>query len=462
MSDSQSEALDSSTIAALATATGRGGIGIIRISGPLARDIGETITQQKLTPRYAHYCQFFDNSEPRPVVIDEGIAIFFQGPHSFTGEDCVELQGHGGPIILDMLLNAVVELKARLAGPGEFSQRAFLNDKIDLTQAEAIADLINASSQQGARNALNSLQGMFSNKIESLIDSLTHLRIYVEAAIDFPEEEIDFLNDGKIENFLRDIRSQLTKLLEKSQQGVIMREGIRIVIAGKPNAGKSSLLNALSEKDTAIVTDIEGTTRDVLREQITIEGVPIHIIDTAGLRDNPDTVEEIGITKAQQEFQLADRVLLVVDSEKETNLNLDEVWPASGGPIPEPDRLTIICNKIDLNKKPYGFIEGQDTTTINLSTKDKRGLNTLKKHLLEVAGFTSTVEGSFTARRRHLEALTRTQDFVEHGVLQLANNAGELLAEDLRCAQQALGEITGNVSADDLLGKIFSDFCIGK
>ncbi len=459
---SSNEFLDTSTIAAVATAAGRGGIGIIRISGPLAKPIGEHIAQQNLSPRHAHYCQFYSNDKNQNIAIDQGIAIYFQGPHSFTGEDCVELQGHGGPVILDLILNTVLKHGARLAQPGEFSQRAFLNDKIDLAQAEAIADLINANSQQSARNALNSLQGVFSNKIDALIDQLTHLRIYVEAAIDFPEEEIDFLNDGKIATFLGEIRSQLKDLLEKSQQGIIMREGIRIVIAGKPNVGKSSLLNALSEKESAIVTDIEGTTRDVLREHINIEGVPIHIVDTAGLRDNPDKVEEIGISRAHQEFELADRVLLVVDSNTEAELDLESIWPATGGQQPDPQRVTILCNKIDLNAKAPGIVQGQEITTINISTQDKRGIDDLRRHLLEVAGFSSTTEGSFTARRRHLDALIRAQELVEHGANQLSVNAGELLAEDLRCAQQALGEITGALNADELLGKIFSDFCIGK
>ncbi|MCW8195568.1 tRNA uridine-5-carboxymethylaminomethyl(34) synthesis GTPase MnmE [Proteobacteria bacterium 005FR1] len=450
--------MDTSTIAAIATAPGRGGIGIVRVSGSKAKAIGQAITGRDLRPRYAHFAPFRDHNG---LLLDEGVAIYFHAPHSFTGEDCVELQGHGGPVVLDSILQTCLQHGARLAQPGEFSQRAFLNDKLDLAQAEAIADLIDATSQQSARNAVNSLQGVFSERIHELVEALTQLRIYVEAAIDFPEEEIDFLSDGRIANQLQSIRDQLTFLLRESQQGVLVREGIRVVIAGRPNAGKSSLLNALSEKNTAIVTDIEGTTRDVLREHIHIDGMPLHLIDTAGLRANPDEVERIGIERAQEEFAQADRILLVVDSNREPDLSLDKIWPDFVGPLPDRHKLTIVANKIDLHQHAARIDEGE-CSIVWLSAKHGQGLELLKNHLKSVAGFTGAGEGSFTARRRHLDALDRAQSFLDSAESQLTHGAGELVAEDLRCCQQALGEITGQMSADELLGRIFSSFCIGK
>ena len=303
------------TIVAIATAPGRGGVGIIRLSGSLSLSIGETISQQTLKPRHAHYGSFTDPEDGR--IIDQGLTLYFPNPHSFTGEDVVELHGHGGPVVLDQLLNIIIrggKGKIRLANPGEFSERAYLNDKMDLVQAEAIADLIDASSEQAARNAMNSLQGAFSTKINILVEQITQLRIYVEAAIDFPEEEIDFLNDGKIQQDLEQIRLQLINVLQQAKQGVLTQEGMKVVIAGKPNAGKSSLLNALAGRETAIVTDIPGTTRDVLREHIHLDGMPLHIIDTAGLRESNDQVEQMGIERAWQEIEQADRILLLVDS----------------------------------------------------------------------------------------------------------------------------------------------------
>lgn len=450
--------MDNSTIAAIATAPGRGGIGIVRLSGPAARSIGEKIVGRPLRPRHAHFRPFRD---PAGHLLDEGVALYFAAPHSFTGEHCVELQGHGGPVVLDSILQSCLQHGARLAQPGEFSQRAFLNDKLDLSQAEAIADLIDASSQQSARNAVNSLQGVFSERINSLVEAITQLRIYVEAAIDFPEEEVDFLSDGNIAGQLDKIRGQLSFLLQESQQGVLVREGIRVVIAGRPNAGKSSLLNALAEKNTAIVTDIEGTTRDILREHINLDGMPLHLIDTAGLRANPDEVERIGIERAQAEFAQADRILLVVDYNRESDLSLNKVWPDFVGAIPDRGKLTIIANKIDLQQQAPRA-EQDECDTIYLSTKSGAGMNLLKQHLTSIAGYTGAGEGSFTARRRHLDALERARRYLDHAEAQLAHGAGELVAEDLRCCQQALGEITGKMSADELLGKIFSSFCIGK
>jgi tRNA modification GTPase len=450
--------MHNTTIAAIATAPGRGGIGIVRLSGPHSKTIGEAITGRELRPRHAYFYPFRDAAGQ---LLDEGIALYFAAPHSFTGEDCVELQGHGGPVVLDAVLQACLQHGAHLAQPGEFSQRAFLNDKLDLAQAEAIADLIDASSQQSARNAMNSLHGVFSQRIHNLVEALTQLRMYVEAAIDFPEEEIDFLSDGNITRQLSNIREQLAHLLRESQQGVLVREGIRVVIAGRPNAGKSSLLNALAEKNTAIVTDIEGTTRDILREHIHIDGLPLHLIDTAGLRANPDEVERIGIERAQAEFAQADRILLVVDYSRELDLTLEKVWPDFIGEVPDQRKLTIIANKIDL-RQTQPSSENGECTILYLSAKSGEGLDLLKQHLKAVAGYTGAGEGSFTARRRHLDALQRAQQFLTQAETQLHYGAGELVAEDLRECQQALGEITGQVSADDLLGQIFSSFCIGK
>jgi tRNA modification GTPase len=448
------------TIAAIATATGRGGVGIIRVSGKNVLSIAQSIVKNSLKPRQAHYCDFYSADNQ---IIDQGLAIFFPNPHSFTGEDVLELQGHGGPVVLDMLLNTVLKLGARLAKPGEFSERAFLNDKIDLAQAEAIADLIDASTEQAARNALHSLQGVFSKRIHELVEALIQLRIYVEAAIDFPEEEIDFLTDGKIQKDLLDIETQLTKIFQEAKQGTLVRDGMRLVIAGKPNAGKSSLLNALSGRDSAIVTPIAGTTRDVLREHIHIDGMPLHIADTAGLRESPDQVEQIGIERAWQEIEQADRILLVVDANQNSITDIDYLWPESVNKI-DKSKIILIRNKVDLSQENTGIIKtknGQEH--INISAKHHHGIDDLRSYLKSIMGFQQTNESGFTARRRHLDALQRAYDFIQQGKIQLKTYAaGELLAEDLRQAQNALSEITGEFTPDDLLGRIFSSFCIGK
>ncbi|MCX2778517.1 tRNA uridine-5-carboxymethylaminomethyl(34) synthesis GTPase MnmE [Microbulbifer thermotolerans] len=452
---------DKDTIAAVATAPGRGGIGVIRLSGEKALPIARAICGGKaLQPRYAHYSNFFHGDQ----LVDQGIALFFPGPNSFTGEDVVELQGHGGPVILDQLLKAALELGARQARPGEFSQRAFLNDKIDLTQAEAIADLIEAGSAQAARNAINSLQGVFSEKIESLVENLTQLRIYVEASIDFPEEEIDFLADGKVAADLRALLQQLSAVEAQARQGSLLREGMRVAIAGRPNAGKSSLLNALAGHDAAIVTDIAGTTRDILRETIHIDGMPLQFADTAGLRQAPDKVEQIGIERAWEEIRQADRVLLVVDAQQAHSMDPEAVWPEFTAQLQATERLTLVLNKIDLTDYTAGLQAHTDgVPVIALSAKTGAGLGALKEHLKQCMGYSGAAEGNFSARRRHLEALSRARGFIEAGASQLqASGAGELLAEDLRQAQQALGEITGAVTADELLGRIFGSFCIGK
>lgn len=456
--------LERDTIVAIATAPGKGGVGIVRLSGEQALTIAKTITQRKsFQARFAHYANFYQagNSEQ---LLDQGIALYFQAPNSFTGEDVIELQGHGGPVILDAIVQECIKLGARMARPGEFSERAFLNDKIDLAQAEAIADLIDSASLEAAKNAVRSLQGEFSNKIHSLVEQLIHLRLYVEAAIDFPDEDIDFLSDGKVENDLLAIIAELELLLGQAQQGRILQEGMTVVIAGKPNAGKSSLLNALAGFEAAIVTDIEGTTRDVLKEHILIDGMPLHIIDTAGLRDSPDLVEQEGIRRAWQAIHNADAILLVVDSSTQAIENSATIWPEFTRQLNQNDHLTVIANKCDLNNASAGISQDQQgNTLIHLSAKQKIGIDLLREHLKKIAGFNQQGEGGFTARRRHLDALEKAMTYLQNGKNQLLNaGAGELLAEDLRYCQQHLNEITGEFTADDLLGRIFSSFCIGK
>jgi tRNA modification GTPase len=449
------------TIAAVATAQGRGGVGIVRISGPLAGSLARAVCQRQLRPRYAHYGPFFADDTQ---VIDEGLALFFPAPNSFTGEDVLELQGHGGPVVLDLLLRRCLELGARQARPGEFSERAFLNDKLDLAQAEAIADLIEASSAQAARNALRSLQGEFSRRVHDLTERLIALRIYVEAAIDFPEEEIDFLADGHVLGLLEDVREQLSTVLREAGQGALLRDGMTVVIAGRPNAGKSSLLNALAGREAAIVTEIAGTTRDVLREHIHIDGMPLHVVDTAGLRDTEDQVEKIGVERALKAIGEADRILLVVDATAAEAADPFALWPEFLDLRPDPAKVTLIRNKADLSGEPVALeVSSDGHVTISLSAKSSAGLDLLREHLKACMGYEQTAESSFSARRRHLEALRQASTYLDHGHAQLTlAGAGELLAEDLRLAQQALGEITGAFSSDDLLGRIFSSFCIGK
>ncbi len=453
--------ISTETIAAVATAQGRGGVGIVRVSGPLVQSIALAVSGHELKPRYAHYGPFNDADGQ---VLDQGLALYFPGPHSFTGEDVLELQGHGGPVVLDLLLRRCVQLGARLARPGEFSERAFLNDKLDLAQAEAIADLIEASSEQAARNALRSLQGEFSKRVHKLTERLINLRIYVEAAIDFPEEEIDFLADGHVLKLLDGVRADLAGVLKQAGQGALLREGMTVVIAGRPNAGKSSLLNALAGREAAIVTSIAGTTRDVLREHIHIDGMPLHVVDTAGLRDTDDHVEKIGVERALKAIHEADRVLLVVDASAPEALDPFALWPEFLQQRPDPAKLTLIRNKADLSNEPVAMQVCEDGhVTISLSAKSTEGLDLLREHLKTCMGYEQTLEGSFSARRRHLDALKQASTALEHGHAQLTlAGAGELLAEDLRQAQQVLGEITGAFSSDDLLGRIFSSFCIGK
>lgn len=449
------------TIAAVATAPGRGGIGVVRVSGPRAKAVAITLSGREPTARHAHYGPFHaDDGE----VIDEGLMLFFPGPNSFTGEDVLELQGHGGPVVMDMLLRRCVELGTRLARPGEFSERAFLNDKLDLAQAEAIADLIEASSAQAARNAVRSLQGEFSRRVHQLTEKLIQLRIYVEAAIDFPEEEIDFLADGRVLALLQGVRDELTEVIREAAQGALLREGMNVVIAGRPNAGKSSLLNALAGREAAIVTDIAGTTRDVLREHIHIDGMPLHIIDTAGLRDTDDQVERIGVERAIKAIEDADRILLVMDASAASGDAGESAWPEVLTVRPDRTKTTLIRNKADLTGEGATLaIDPDGYTTLSLSARSGDGLEMLRDHLKDCMGYEQTAESGFSARRRHLDALRQAAQHLDHGHAQLTlAGAGELLAEDLRQAQQALGEITGAFSSDDLLGRIFSSFCIGK
>ncbi|WP_135385703.1 tRNA uridine-5-carboxymethylaminomethyl(34) synthesis GTPase MnmE [Vibrio tasmaniensis] len=449
------------TIVAQATAPGRGGVGIIRVSGPLATQVALEVTGKTLKPRYAEYLPFKSHDG---IELDQGIALFFPNPHSFTGEDVLELQGHGGPVVMDMLIKRILAISGvRAARPGEFSERAFLNDKMDLTQAEAIADLIDASSEEAAKSALQSLQGEFSKRINTLVDSLIYLRIYVEAAIDFPEEEIDFLADGKVSADLQAIIDNLEAVRQEANQGAIMREGMKVVIAGRPNAGKSSLLNALSGKESAIVTDIAGTTRDVLREHIHIDGMPLHIIDTAGLREASDEVEKIGIERAWEEIAQADRVLFMVDGTTTDATDPKDIWPDFVDRLPDNIGMTVIRNKADQTSEELGICHVNDPPLIRLSAKTGQGVDALRSHLKDCMGFAGGHEGGFMARRRHLDALERASEHLDIGQQQLEGYmAGEILAEELRITQQHLNEITGEFSSDDLLGRIFSSFCIGK
>jgi len=461
--NSPTQAFPSDTIAAIATAPGRGGVGIVRLSGPSAAVIAQSMLGFNPKPRYAHFSDFRNQGGE---LLDQGIALFFPGPHSFTGEDVFELQGHGGPVVLNQLLNTTLALGARLARPGEFSERAFLNDKLDLTQAEAIADLIDAASESAARNAVNSLQGQFKTRVDALVERVIQLRIYVEAAIDFPEEEIDFLADGKVSADLDGIITATDTLLAQAQQGAILREGLHLVIAGKPNAGKSSLLNALAERESAIVTAIAGTTRDILREQILVDGLPVHISDTAGLRDTADPVETLGVARAREEIAKAGLLLVIIDG-SELDLNhLDDALAAQLDALRLAElaqgKLALVVNKCDL----FTAISAEQWRGIPLlavSAKTGQGLAELRGHIKACAGWQSAGEGQFTARARHTDALQQALNLLRNGSLQMAQHqAGELLAEDLRQAAEKLHEITGKFSSDDLLGRIFSSFCIGK
>ena len=443
------------TIAAIATPPGRGGVGIVRLSGPAVPAIAEGLLGALPAARYAKYAHFADADGSS---IDQGIALYFRGPASFTGEDVLELHGHGGPVVMDMLLGRVLQLGARLAEPGEFSRRAFLNGKLDLAQAEAVADLIDSQTRAAARSAMRSLDGQFSTRVHVLVDGMIALRMYVEAAIDFPEEEIDFLADASLVQRLDALVADTADLLRHARTGRLLRDGMTLVIAGLPNAGKSSLMNALTGEESAIVTHIPGTTRDVLREQIDIDGLPVTLIDTAGLRESDDEVEREGVRRARAQIARADHALWVFDGISDADGH-----GLATADLPATLSVTRVRNKADISGKPVGITEGNGVIEIHLSAKTGEGVDLLREHLKHLMAYQGTDEGDFSARRRHLDAIEQARDALQRGEHALRHaQAGELLAEELRIAQQSLSTITGEFSADDLLGEIFASFCIGK
>jgi tRNA modification GTPase len=444
---------DQDTIVAVATPAGRGGVAVVRMSGRDARRLAGSVVKMLPEARRAGLRLIRDGCGRR---LDRGLVIVFPAPRSFTGEDVVEFHVHGSPVVVSTLVRSLVEFGAREAGPGEFSRRAFLNGRLDLAQAEAVADLIQSTSEQAARAAMRSLEGAFSDAVHALVEALTDLRVRIEAAMDFPEEEVDFLSDPELEARLSGILEAFAEVRDRARQGRLLGDGMTVVIAGVPNAGKSSLLNRLAGYDAAIVTDVPGTTRDVLREDIDIEGMPLHVIDTAGLREEADAVESEGIRRAQAAMEKADRLLIVVD--------------ATTGRMPPPETVppgvpvTIVRNKLDLTAEPAGLAEdGQGRALVRVSALTGAGLAALRDHLKACVGHTGEAGGAFSARRRHLDALTRAQRHATAALEQLAEfRAGELAAEELRLSQEALGEITGEVTSEDLLGRIFASFCIGK
>ena len=441
------------TICALATAIGQSGIGVVRVSGPLSKAIGQKLLHIELKVRHAYYGSFYDKDSNK---IDKGVSIYFPGPNSYTGEDVIEFQGHGGMSVLRKLLETTTFFGARLAEPGEFTKRAFLNGKMDLVQAEAVQDLIQSSSEQSALSAVRSLTGEFSEKINHLLADLTSLRVFVEATIDFSDEEIDFLESHEVSVKLQTLKNLLLEILESANQGAILRDGLYVAIAGKPNAGKSSLLNALTKQPSAIVTDIAGTTRDVLKETIHIDGMPLHIIDTAGLHNSNNIIEQEGIRRAHTEINNADVVLLVYDAkDKLADLSI----------LPEAVKnkpIIYIRNKIDLLKAKAEIKEVENQTEVSLSAKNGDGIDLLRQALSEAAGYKPDGEGVFLARKRHILSIELTLNYINSAIEQLEGGASELVAEDLRQAGMSLGTITGEFSSDDLLGEIFSSFCIGK
>ena len=451
------ELTDLDTIVAIATPQGRGGIGVVRISGHLVKTIALKLLRICPKPRHASYLPFYDQSG---MVLDEGIALFFPSPHSFTGEDVLELQGHGGPVVLDYLLKQVTAMGARLAKPGEFSQRAYLNGKCDLTQAEAIADLINSSSLQAARSALRSLTGVFSKKINMVKEDLIYLRTYIEAVLDFPDEEIELLKDKTILEKSSQIISAVNDIQQSAKQGVLLQEGVHCVIAGKPNAGKSSLLNALTEQQTAIVSDIAGTTRDLIRDSIQVKGISLRMIDTAGLRKSVDQIEQEGVKRALNELSKADVIVLVTEAKSFKEDIASHYYQKI---LNEADGIPVIIvkNKIDLTREEVCVIESKHTM-VQLSVLNGEGIDTFKDVLAEKIGYDQTLENGFIARRRHLDALERTEQELGEALSNLNQGLVDVAAESLRQAQAALSEITGEFSSDDLLGEIFSSFCIGK
>ena len=438
------------TIAAIATAPGRGGIGVVRVSGAGLGAFALALCGRAPRPRTAHFTRFLDEHE-RPI--DEGVLLYFAAPASFTGEDVIELQGHGGPVVMQMLLERCLQLGARLAEPGELTRRAFLNGKLDLAQAEGVADLIEASTAAAARSAVRSLSGQFSEEVHRITDALIDLRMLVEATLDFPEEEIDFLERARAMPRLEGIREALEGVLDRARQGALLRSGLNVVLVGAPNVGKSSLLNQLAGEERAIVTDIAGTTRDALRETIQIEGIPLHIIDTAGLRDTEDRVERIGIERTWREIARADVILHLVEAGVATEVDLDES-------LPQGVERIVVANKIDLAGLPPGRVEAGGRVRLQVSARSGEGVELVRQELLRIAGWHAHGEDVILARERHLLALREALRHVEAAGTQLG--ALELFAEELRLAQEELGTITGEFSADDLLGVIFSRFCIGK
>ena len=441
------------TICAIASAIGQSGIGIIRVSGPLARSIAKQILHTDIKPRYAYYGGFYGNDNSN---IDKGVAILFSAPNSFTGEDVVEFHGHGGSSVLRKLLETIIESNVRLAEPGEFTKRAFLNGKMDLIQAEAVQDLIQSNSEESALSAVRSLTGEFSAKINKILSELVSLRVFVEATIDFSDEEIDFLESHEVSNKLDSLKKSLIDILNTATQGAILRDGIHVAIAGKPNAGKSSLLNTLTKQSSAIVTHIAGTTRDVLKETIYVEGMPVHIIDTAGLHNSDDVIEQEGIRRAHKEINNADLVLLVYDS-RDSELDLT-ILPDSVKDKPK----IVIKNKIDLVDLKPRIHKVSNLMEIAISAKNGEGIDLVRGALSEFAGLNSSIEGVFLARKRHINAIEETLIFISNAIEQLEQGSSELVAEDLRQAGLQLSQVTGEFSSDDLLGDIFTSFCIGN
>ena len=441
------------TICAIASAIGQSGIGIIRVSGPLARSIAKQILHTDIKPRYAYYGAFYGNDNS---IVDKGVAILFSAPNSFTGEDVVEFHGHGGSSVLRKLLETIIESNVRLAEPGEFTKRAFLNGKMDLIQAEAVQDLIQSNSEESALSAVRSLTGEFSAKINKILSELVSLRVFVEATIDFSDEEIDFLESHEVSNKLDSLKKSLIDILNTATQGAILRDGIHVAIAGKPNAGKSSLLNTLTKQSSAIVTHIAGTTRDVLKETIYVEGMPVHIIDTAGLHNSDDVIEQEGIRRAHKEINNADLVLLVYDS-RDSELDLT-ILPDSVKDKPK----IVIKNKIDLVDLKPRIHKVSNLMEIAISAKNGEGIDLVRGALSEFAGLNSSIEGVFLARKRHINAIEETLVFISNAIEQLEQGSSELVAEDLRQAGLQLSQVTGEFSSDDLLGEIFTSFCIGK
>ncbi len=440
------------TIVARATPAGAGGVAIVRLSGPRVANIASKMLGELPAARRATVKTF---SDAQGLAIDKGMALYFPAPNSFTGEEVLELHAHGGPTIVAALVDASVTLGARHAEPGEFSKRAYLNGKLDLLQAEAVADLIGSGTMEAARAALRSLSGEFSISVHELTEALTQLRLYVEAAIDFPEEEIDFLRDARLDQRVDACAARLTQLLARAEAGRLLRDGYQVAIVGPPNAGKSSLLNRLSGQDAAIVTEWAGTTRDVLRESVNLGGLHVEFVDTAGLRENPEQIEAEGIRRARAVLDSADAALWVQDATSKG----PGVQP---GDLPRGLKTLIVRNKIDLTGDAAGSVADQPDV-VNVSAKTGEGLETLAKAITALAGYQAPEAGTFSARRRHLDALARASQHFELGIKALREQrAGELLAEELKLAQQALGEITGEVGSDDLLGRIFAEFCIGK